>query len=264
MSGSLQTSSRYLQRLFGLAGQTAVVTGGSSGIGREMAAALGQAGSRVILLARRQEPLDEAVAGLSGLGIDAHAVSVDVADADALAAAAATIREKHGLPDIIVNAAGINRRPHMDDLTRADWDATIAVNLTGPFLLGQAFGPSMAARGSGRIINVVSQQSFHAFGNSGAYGVSKAGLVALTRSQAEAWSPRGVLCNALAPGFVHTPLTEPVFSDPQKVAAHAERTMTKRNGLATDFAGAAVFLASPASAAIPGQTIFVDGGYSAT
>jgi gluconate 5-dehydrogenase len=122
----------------------------------------------------------------------------------------------------------------------------------------------MAARGWGRIINVVSQQAFRAYGNSGAYGASKAGLVGLTRSQAEAWSPSGVTCNAVAPGVVHTPLTEAVFADPAKVATHAARTMIGRNGLPTDFAGCAVFLASDASAAMTGQTLFVDGGYSAT
>jgi NAD(P)-dependent dehydrogenase (short-subunit alcohol dehydrogenase family) len=122
----------------------------------------------------------------------------------------------------------------------------------------------MAARGWGRIINIVSQQAFRAYGNSGAYGVSKAGLVALTRSQAEAWSPSGVCCNAVAPGVVHTPLTEAVFADPAKVAAHAGRTMIGRNGVPGDFAGCAVYLASTASAAVTGQTLFVDGGYSAT
>ena len=170
----------------------------------------------------------------------------------------------YGVPDVLVNAAAINRRPPMDELTDDDWDTTLAANLTAPFLLGQAFGPRMAGRGWGRIINVASQQAFRAYGNSGAYGVSKAGLVALTRSQAEAWSRRGVCCNAVAPGVVQTPLTEEVFADATKVAAHASRTMIGRNGVPNDFAGCAVFLASDASAALTGQTLFVDGGYSAT
>jgi gluconate 5-dehydrogenase len=110
----------------------------------------------------------------------------------------------------------------------------------------------------------VSQQAFRAYGNSGAYGVSKAGLVALTRSQAEAWSRSGVCCNAIAPGVVHTPLTAEVFADRGKVAGHAARTMIGRNGVPEDFAGCVVYLAGPASAAVTGQTLFVDGGYSAT
>ncbi|HEX8628513.1 MAG TPA: SDR family oxidoreductase, partial [Catenuloplanes sp.] len=125
------------------------------------------------------------------------------------------------------------------------------------------FAPAMARRGWGRIINVTSQQAVRAYGNSGAYGVSKAGLGALTRSQAEAWSRFGVCCNAIAPGVVHTPLTEEVFADPAKAAAAAARTMIGRNGEPADFAGAAVFLASAASAAVTGQMIFVDGGFSA-
>jgi NAD(P)-dependent dehydrogenase (short-subunit alcohol dehydrogenase family) len=152
----------------------------------------------------------------------------------------------------------------MGELTEDDWDVTLAVNLTAPFLLGQGFGPRMAERGRGRILNVVSQQAFRAYGNSGAYGVSKAGLVALTRSQAEAWSSSGVCCNAIAPGVVHTPLTEQVFADPSKVRAHAARTMTGRNGVPDDFVGCVLYLASDASAAVTGQTLFVDGGYSAT
>jgi len=243
----------YLDDLFGLAGRTAVVTGGSSGIGFAMARALSGAGARVTLVARRPEPLDRAVAEIGG---ETSAISADLTDRAALAAIP--------VADILVNAAAVNRRPPLDRLTEEDWDVTLAANLTAPFLLGQRFGPAMAARGWGRIINVVSQQAFRAYGNSGAYGASKAGLVALTRSQAEAWSPSGVCCNAVAPGVVHTPLTEETFADPAKVAKHAARTMIGRNGLPTDFAGCAVFLASDAAVAVTGQTLFVDGGYSAT
>jgi gluconate 5-dehydrogenase len=161
-----------------------------------------------------------------------------------------------------VNAAGVNLRPPLEALADEDWDRTMAVNLGAPFLLGQAYGPAMAARGFGRIINLASQQSIRAFGNSGAYGVSKAGIAALTRSQAEAWSSRGVCCNAIAPGFVRTTMTLPVFDDPERVRAMAARTMVGRNGELDDFAGAAVFLAGRSSGYLTGQTIFVDGGFS--
>ena len=256
--------STYLEELFGLTGLTAVVTGGSSGIGRAMAGALGRAGARIVLVARRPGPLAETAEELAAAGVRVGTVVADLADRAALTAATARIVSEYGDPDVLVNAAAVNRRPPMDELTDDDWDVTLAANLTAPFLLGQRFGPAMAARGRGRIINVVSQQAFRAYGNSGAYGVAKAGLVALTRSQAEAWSGRGVCCNAVAPGVVHTPLTEPVFADPEKVAAHARRTMIGRNGVPADFAGCAVYLASSASAAVTGQTLFVDGGYSAT
>lgn len=249
----------YLDDVFGLSGRTAVVTGGSSGIGRAIAVALGRAGARVIVVARRPAPLASVVAELSNYGAAAASASVDLSDRAAVVDFAGSFDV-----DILVNSAGVNRRPPMGSLTTEDWDVTLAANLTAPFLLGQAFGPAMAARGWGRIVNVVSQQAFRAYGNSGAYGVSKGGLVALTRSQAEAWSPSGVLCNAIAPGVVHTPLTEEVFADPAKVSAHAARSMIGRNGLPSDFGACAVFLSSDANAAMTGQTLFVDGGYSAT
>jgi NAD(P)-dependent dehydrogenase (short-subunit alcohol dehydrogenase family) len=254
----------YLDEVFGLGGRTAVVTGGSSGIGRAMAMALGRAGARVVLVARREGPMADVVAELRDAGVDGHAISADLADRAAVTAVAEQIQAKYGAPDVLVNSAAVNRRPPLDELTDEDWDVTLAANLTAPFQLGQAFGPRMAERGWGRIINVVSQQAFRAYGNSGAYGVAKAGLVALTRSQAEAWSARGVCCNAIAPGVVHTPLTEPVFADPATVARHAARSMIGRNGVPEDFGACAVFLASPAAVAVTGQTLFVDGGYSAT
>jgi NAD(P)-dependent dehydrogenase (short-subunit alcohol dehydrogenase family) len=256
--------SAYLDEIFGLRGRTALVTGGSSGIGRSMAVALGRAGARIILVARRPGPMEEVLGELAGHGAEGHAISADLADRAAVTAVVDKIRSEYGDPDVLVNSAAVNRRPPLSQLTEEDWDVTLTANLTAPFLLGQAFGPRMAARGWGRIINVASQQAFRAYGNSGAYGVSKAGLVALTRSQAEAWSPHGVCCNAIAPGVVHTPLTEPVFADPAKVAAHAARAMIGRNGVPEDFGACAVFLASDASVAVTGQTLFVDGGYSAT
>ena len=256
--------SAYLDGIFGLRGRTAVVTGGSSGIGRAMAVALGRAGARILVVARRAAPMAEVIAELRDFGAEGHAIPADLADRAAVALAIDQILTGYGEPDVLVNAAGVNRRPPMDELTEDDWDGTLAANLTAPFLLGQAFGPRMAARGWGRIINVVSQQAFRAYGNSGAYGASKAGLAGLTRSQAEAWSRHGVACNAIAPGVVHTPLTEAVFADEATVARHAARTMIGRNGVPDDFGACAIFLASDAAVAVTGQTLFVDGGYSAT
>jgi len=241
----------FLESLFSLAGRSALVTGGNSGIGQAIAGALASAGASVTVVGR-----DEARLAATGFPY----VAADLADRAAVDRLAAFPELS---PDILVNAAGVNRRPPMDTLSVADWDLTIQVNLTAPFLLGQVFGPKMAANGWGRIINIGSQQTIRAFGNSGAYGVSKAGVAALTRSQAEAWSGAGVCCNAIAPGFVHTPMTEPVFSDPERTAAMAARTMIGRNGELGDFVGVAVFLASPASDFVTGQTIFVDGGFSA-
>jgi NAD(P)-dependent dehydrogenase (short-subunit alcohol dehydrogenase family) len=254
----------YLDGLFSLEGRVALVTGGSSGIGRAIAGALGRAGAGVVLLARGEAALADTAAWLRAVGCRAAWVSADLADRAGVARAAAAAAGPFGEPDIVVNAAGLNIRPELAALTLADWDRLMAVNLTAPFLLGQRYGPAMAGRGWGRIINIASQQAMRAFGNSGGYGATKGGLVALTRSQSEAWAPRGVCCNAVAPGFVATPLTAEVAADPVRSAALAARTMIGRNGEATDFEGIAVFLASPASAYVTGQLICVDGGFSAT
>lgn len=254
----------YLDRLFSLDGRVAVVTGGSSGIGRAIAGALAHAGARVVVIARGEKRLTQTVAELRSAGRSAVAVSADLGDREALQRAADEAAGEFGEPDILINSAGVNLRPPMDALTPAEWDTTIAVNLTAPFLLGQRFGPGMARRGWGRIVNLASQQAVRAFGNSGAYGASKGGVAALTRSQSEAWASRGVCCNAVSPGFVITPLTAEAAADPQRSAALAARTMIGRNGLASDFEGVAVFLASPASDYVTGQVIFVDGGFSAS
>ncbi|HEX4063247.1 MAG TPA: SDR family oxidoreductase [Streptosporangiaceae bacterium] len=254
----------YLDRLFSLDGRVAVVTGGSSGIGRAMAGALAHAGARVVVVARDEKRLAETVSELRAAGRSAVAVSADLGDREAVERAAEAVAGEFGEPDILVNSAGINLRPPMDELTLADWDQTIAVNLTAPFLLGQRFGPGMAKQGWGRIINIASQQAARAFGNSGGYGASKGGVVSLTRSQSEAWAPQGVCCNAVSPGFVITPLTAEAAADPERCAALAARTMIGRNGLASDFEGVTVFLASRASDYVTGQVICVDGGFSAS
>ncbi|MFI0807405.1 SDR family NAD(P)-dependent oxidoreductase [Streptomyces echinatus] len=257
------TSSRaYLSDLFSLDGRVAVVTGGSSGIGRAVAGALARAGAKTVLVARKQAELAAAAEELTADGCAAAWVSGDLSTRTGVRAAAEEAAAVFGEPDILVNSAGINLRPPMGELGEDVWDTTMAVNLEAPFLLGQRFGPGMAERGFGRIIHITSQQAHRAFVQSGAYGVSKGALESLARSQAEAWSPYGVTCNTLVPGFVMTPLNARLSSDPERVAALAARTMTGRNGLAEDFAGAAVFLASRASAYVTGQSVHVDGGFS--
>lgn len=254
--------SSYLENMFSLAGRGALVTGGSSGIGLAMARALAGAGARVCLLARTESALEAAAAQLSETGAHAHWVSADCADEASLLAGAAAAQRWLGEVDILVNAAGVNHRPVLDRVSAQDWAHTLAVNLGAPFLLGQRFGPPMARRGFGRIINIGSQQQHSAFGNSGAYGAAKAGLAGLTRSQAEAWSSRGVTSNTVVPGFVLTPLTAEAAADPDRVAALAARTMSGRNGVPADFGGIAVFLASTAADYVTGQALCVDGGFS--
>ncbi|MFE2886837.1 SDR family NAD(P)-dependent oxidoreductase [Streptomyces graminifolii] len=256
-------SSEYLSELFSLDGRVAVVTGGSSGIGRAAAGALARAGASVVVVARRERELAVTVDELTAEGCRVAWVSADLGTRDGIRAAADAVVEVFGEPDILVNSAGINLRPPLGELSEDVWDTTMSLNLEAPHLLSQRFGPGMAERGFGRIIHITSQQAHRAFAQSGAYGVSKGALESLARSQAEAWSPHGVTCNTLVPGFVLTPLNERLASDPEMVKALAARTLIGRNGLAEDFAGATVFLASRASAYVTGQSVFVDGGFSA-
>ncbi|MEV7903227.1 SDR family NAD(P)-dependent oxidoreductase [Streptomyces anulatus] len=252
----------YVSELFSLEGRVAVVTGGSSGIGRAITGALARAGAGVVVVARREAELRATADELTAEGCRAAWVSADLSTAEGVREGADGAVRAFGEPDILVNCAGINLRPPMAELSEDVWDTTMAVNLKAPFLLGQRFGPGMAERGYGRIIHVTSQQAHRAFVDSGAYGVSKGGLESLARSQAEAWSPHGVTVNTLVPGFVLTPLNARLQSDPEKVASLAARTMVGRNGLAEDFAGAAVFLAGRSSAYVTGQSVYVDGGFS--
>lgn len=250
-----------LTSLFGLQDRVALVTGGSSGIGRAIAFALADAGAHVIVAARTESTVEATVEEIRSTGGSAEGIRADLASSDGahdLAAAAAAA----GQVDVLVNSAGINLRPPMDHVDEATWEAVMAVNLKAPFILGQRLAPAMAERGFGRIIHISSQQAHRAFASSGAYGVSKAALEGLARSQAEAWSSKGVTANVLVPGFVQTPLNERLSSDAAAVAALASRTLVGRNGLASDFAGAAVFLASPSAGYVTGQSIAVDGGFS--
>ncbi len=255
-------SQAYLAELFCLKDRVALVTGGSSGIGRAIAEALARAGASVVVVARDEARLDATAQELAASGARAAYVRGDLAMRESVRVVADSAVAVFGEPDVLVNSAGVNLRPPLPELGEGVWDATMAVNLTAPFLLGQRFGPGMAERGFGRIVNISSQQAHRAFVDSGAYGVSKGGVEALTRSQAEAWSPYGVTCNALVPGFVMTPLNARLSADSTRVAALASRTMIGRNGRAEDFAGIAVFLASRAADYITGQSIFIDGGLS--
>lgn len=255
------TTRDYLASLFSLEGRTAVVTGGSSGIGRAIAEALAQAGAHTVLVARGADRLAEVAAGLRERGCTVDTVVADLSTRDGIHAAADGIAAA-GKPDIVVNSAGINLRPHLGQVDQETWDVTMTVNLEAPFLLGQRFAPAMAERGFGRLIHISSQQAHRSFVDSGVYGVSKGGLESLARSQSEAWSPRGVTANTLVPGFVLTPLNQRLQDDAEKVEALAARTTVGRNGVPEDFAGAAVFLASESSAYVTGHSLFVDGGFS--
>ncbi len=256
-------SSTTISALFDLTGRRALVTGGNSGIGQAMARALGGAGASVWLVARRQAELDAAVAQLRAEDIVAGSVAADLSLPEAARSAALRVEAEIGGVDIVVNAAGVNLRQPFGEVTPESWSMQIGLHLSAPFFVTQALAPGMKRRGWGRIINIASLQSFRAFNNSAPYGAAKGGIVQLTRAIAQEWSPHGINCNAIAPGFFRTPLTAAVFDDPEMSSRNAAQTCKSRNGELADLFGITVFLASDASDYVTGQTLMVDGGFSA-
>lgn len=256
-------SSNEVTALFNLQGRHALITGGSRGIGGAIAYALGKAGAKVMLTATGKG-LSETADRMRGDGIDVTRTMVaDLASHDGIRKLADAVKEVDDPIDILVNCAGVNLRQPFADITPETWDTQLLMHLAAPFFLTQALAPRMKQRGWGRIINIASLQSYRAFANSAPYGSAKGGIVQLTRAIAQEWSRHGITCNAIGPGFFPTQLTSAVFNDKALASKHAEQTAIGRNGLMTDLYGAAVFLASNASAYITGQTIMLDGGYTA-
>jgi gluconate 5-dehydrogenase len=250
------------QALFDLRGRRALVTGGSSGIGAAMAQALGEAGASIILMSRSESALSASAQLLRGKGIKADTVSCDLSDLSAQLNGAKAAKAIGDI-DILVNAAGVNLREPFSEVTPESWQTQLNLHLGAPFFLTQQLAPAMKERGWGRIINIASLQSVRAFDRSAPYGAAKGGVVQLTRAIAQEWSRFGITCNAIAPGFFPTALTQPVFSDPVRAEKNAAQTCIGRNGALDDLHGVTVFFASDASAYITGQTLYVDGGFTA-
>ncbi|MEM1350954.1 MAG: SDR family oxidoreductase [Pseudomonadota bacterium] len=249
-----------MSELFDISGKVACVTGASSGLGRRAATVLAGAGALVVGVARRAEELASWQTETTG---KTAAVTVDLADRSGLEEAVRRITAPFGPIDILINAAGINTREHADDVTNAGWDRTLNLNLATPFFLAQALIPGMAANGWGRILNFASLQSQRAFPSGISYGASKGGVEQMTRAMAEAWSSRGITANAVAPGFFRTELTGPVFANETLAQRLAEQTCIGRNGEPSDLDGPLLFFCSAASDYVTGQTLFVDGGFTA-
>lgn len=255
--------SAIVKQLFSLQGKTALITGGSSGLGEGMALALGLAGAKVAIAARREGPLLEASSRLSQQGVNASFFVANLSDLEQSKDLANRVLEKLGQVDILVNAAGINLREPFTEVSPESWQEQLNVQLGAPFFMTQALAPQMKTRNWGRIINIASLQSYRAFANSAPYGAAKGGIVQLTKAIAQEWSPFGINCNAIGPGFFPTALTAPVFGNPNLVKMHADKTAIGRNGEIEDVSGLTIFLASDASSYITGQTIMLDGGYTA-
>ena len=247
---------------FSLENKVALITGGTSGLGKMMALALAKAGA-FVWIASSRDNADETLQEIKQQGSNGSFVQVDVTSSDALEKTVSHILEKSSKIDILINAAGINPRTSAEELTLNDWQKTIDINLTAPFYLSQLVADTMRENNWGRIINIASLQSLRAFDNSIPYGASKGGVMQLTRALAQAYSKDGILVNAIAPGFFRTNLTEQLFQNPDKLKELANKTMMGRNGEEKDIFGISVFLCSDANSYVTGQTVFLDGGFSA-
>ncbi len=250
-------------RLFDLKGRVAIVTGGNGGIGLGMARGLAEAGARVVVAARNADKARLAVKELEGLGGEARFVAVDVADEASVEAMVRATVDAFGALDILVNNAGTNIRKQPQEYSLAEWHQLIDTNLTSAFLCSRAVYPHMQKAGRGKIINIGSMMSIFGASFTAPYAATKGGIVQLTRAMACAWAKDHIQVNAVLPGWIDTELTRQAR---RQVAGLHERVVARtpdgRWGNGEDFAGIAVFLASPAADFITGTAIPVDGGYS--
>lgn len=253
--------SKTVAELFDLTGRTAIVTGGSRGIGREMAEALAEAGANLVLCARKVEQLEETVNAFTARGFNVIGKVCDVAKQEEVQAVIDIAVERFGAVDILINNAGTSWGAMPEDMPIERWQQVLDVNLTGCFLFAQAAGREMLKRGKGSIINIASIAGMTSSPNGpfyAGYVASKAGLIGLTRELAASWGRRGIRVNAIAPGFFHSKLADAVIDIYER--SIQENNVLPRVGDEGELKGIAVFLASDASSYVTGQTIAVDGG----
>ena len=248
---------------FDLKGRVAVVTGGNGGIGLGMARGMAAAGAAIVVAGRNREKSARAVTELEGLGAQAVAIEVDVADEASVNALIRASAERWGRLDVLVNNAGTNIRKPPQDLTLDDWRQVLDTNLTSAFLASRAAYPIMKAQGGGKIINTGSMMSIFGVSFAPAYAASKGGMVQFTKALATAWARDNIQVNAVLPGWIDTELTERARREvPGLHERVLARTPAGRWGVGDDLAGIAVFLAGRASDFVTGTAIPVDGGYS--
>ncbi len=252
------------RHLFDLSGRVALVTGGSRGLGEEIASGLAEAGALLMLLARREPDLTATVERMRGAGHRCEGALCDAASADSVREAVATTLGTYGKIDILVNNAGISWGARAEDMPLEKWRAVLDVNLTGAFLFAQAVAPGMIGRGSGAILNVASIAGLRAMPEelpAAGYVASKGGLIALTRELAAKWGRHGIRVNAIAPGFFPSRMTEKVL---ERMQSGIERGIPLgRIGRPGELKGAAIFLLSDAASYITGQVLAIDGGTTA-
>ena len=247
-----------------LSGQVAIVTGASRGIGAAAARALAGAGCDVVLASRDKAALERVAGDVERLGRRAVVHPIDLQRLDGIPGLVERAVRELGRLDVLVNNAGTNVRRPAVEFTEADWDTVINLNLRAAFFCATAAGRVMVAQRSGKIVNVSSIASRVGLAALAVYAASKGGLSAFTRALAVEWAPHNVQVNAIGPGYIRTSLTAPLFASPEWVDRVTRRIPAGRTGEVDDLVGAVLFLASPASDYLTGQTLFVDGGWTAT
>jgi len=250
--------------IFSLEGKTAVVIGGTSGIGRVLSLGLADAGADVIASARRQEQVNKTAAEIEQRGRQTLRVCSDVRNRKSLEQLLAASLDRFGKVDILINCAGKIKRTPTLTMPEEEWAEIVNTNLTGTLRACQIFGKHMPERGCGRIVNIASLNSFVALNEVAAYAASKAGVVSLTRSLAVEWSRKGVTVNAIAPGVFHTDLNANLLDNTPRGRELLMRTPMGRFGRTEELVGAAVYLSSDAASFVTGGTLVVDGGFLAS
>ena len=252
---------KHIRELFDLTGKTAIVTGGSRGIGVEMAEGLAEAGANLMLCARRAEWLEETVTEFAAKGYNVAGKVCDVAEPEDIQAVVDETISKFGTVDVLINNAGISWGAMPEEMPLDRWNQVLNVNLTGCFLFAQIAGREMLKRQSGSIVNIASIAGMTSSANGpfyAGYAASKAGLIGLTRELAASWGRKGIRVNAVAPGFFHSRLADKVIDIYER--SIQENNVIPRIGEEGELKGAIVFLASDASSYVTGQTLVVDGG----
>ncbi|WXJ96046.1 5-keto-D-gluconate 5-reductase [Neomoorella carbonis] len=252
-----------MSKLFDLSGKVALVTGGASGIGREICCGLAQYGAKVMVADLNFDGATMLKKELRSNGFTAEAVRVNVLNKQEVEDMVKKTQEEFGGLDILVNSAGINIRKPVVEVEESDWDKVVGVNLKGTFLASQAAGRIMVAQKRGKIINLASILSTVALPGQTCYASSKGGVAQFTKVCAVEWAPYNVTVNAIAPSYIKTPLVEPLMNDPIRYNDLVQRNPMKRFGETWEVVGAAIFLASDAANFITGQIIYVDGGWTA-
>ncbi len=249
--------------IFSLEGRVALVTGAGRGIGRGIAECLAEQGAKVACAARTVSQLEETVQSIRDSGGEAVTLELDVADVSSHERALDVVMEQFGRLDILVNNAGVNARQPIDEVTEENYDRIMGVNLKGLYFLSQKAARRMAQNGGGKIINIGSLTTGYALAQVSVYTATKGAVGQLTKSQAVEFGRHNIQVNAICPGFVVTPLTEPIWSDPTMRDWGIPRIAAGRLAEPRDMAGTAAFFASPASDYVTGQVIYVDGGFMA-